>query len=417
MSFRIREKLQKFFVIGISYKKTAIDIREKFALQPEDQKTILNQARSQGIESLIVLSTCNRTELYGFSSDPDSVIHLFLSNCNAKYEDFISHGYIQKGHDAISHIYQVTTGLDSQITGDFQIVGQVKNSYRESDEMGLINPFVNRLFSYVFQASKKIKNTTDISKGASSVSHAAVQYIKDNTEKLDEANILLFGLGEIGKDTCVNLLKHMQNRSLTVVNRTLNKAENLAKKFDLHFAPIENLTQELRKADVIVVATGASSPTVRAEHLDNKTKKTLILDLSVPRNVSKDIEENPYIEVATVDILSQSISKAMKHRHEAVPQAKIIIEESIKEFYGWLEIKNLSPVIVALKDNLEKIKVKEIEYHKPKLSAIELEKIEHISSNIVNKIARACINHLKDNHKKHSTPIETLEMIFRENEN
>lgn len=417
MSFRIRENLQKFFVIGISYKKTAIDSREKFSLQPEDQSNILDQAKEKKIESLVTLSTCNRTELYAFSSDPDAAIHLFLSNCNAKHEDFITHGYILKGHDAIQHLYRVTSGLDSQIIGDFQIVGQVKNSYREADEKGMINPFMNRLFSYVFQASKKIKNTTDISKGASSVSHAAVQYIKDHTEELDNANILLFGLGEIGKDTCVNLLKHMHNRSLTVVNRTLTKAENLAAKFDLRFAPIENLTEEVQNADVIVVSTGAPHATILPHHVEGKTKKSLILDLSVPRNVSVDIEENPYVEVATVDILSQSISKAMKHRHAAVPNAEKIIEESIKEFYGWLEIKNLSPVIVALKDNLERIKEKEIDYHKSKLSDIELEKIEHISTNIVNKIARACINHLKDNHKKHSTPIETLEMIFRENEN
>ncbi|QZT36073.1 glutamyl-tRNA reductase [Halosquirtibacter xylanolyticus] len=417
MSFRIRENLQKFFVIGISYKKTAIETREKFSLQPEDQTNILDQASGKGIESLVVLSTCNRTELYGFSSDPDAIIHLFLSNCNAKYEDFITHGYIQKGHDAILHLYRVASGLDSQIIGDFQIVGQVKNSYRESEQKGLINPFVNRLFSYVFQASKKVKNSTDISKGASSVSHAAVQYIKDNTEELDKANILLFGLGEIGKDTCVNLLKHMHNRSLTVVNRTLTKAENLANKFDLHFAPIEDLTSEIQKADVIVVSTGSSKATVLPKHFEGKKRKSLVLDLSVPRNVSIDIEDNPYVEVATVDILSQSISKAMKHRHNAVPQAVKIIEDSINDFYGWLEVKNLSPVIVALKENLEKIKEKEIEYHKPKLNDLELEKIEHISTNIVNKIARACISHLKDNHKKHSSPIETLEMIFRENEN
>jgi glutamyl-tRNA reductase len=273
---------------------------------------------------------------------------------------------------------------------------------------------MNRLFSFVFQASKKIKNETEISKGAASVSHAAVQYIKDKVTTLETCNFLLYGTGDIGKDTCGNLLKHMNNRSLTLVNRTIEKAEALAKKYNIHYQPIEHLNQEVEKAEVIIVATGASKPTLTLEHFNNVKTCKLVLDLSVPRNVDPEIDNLEHVLVITVDELSKHISTAIDQRKACIPEAEKIIQESIGEFYGWLEVKYLSPVIVALKENLQNVQRKELEYHKNKLTDDELKKVEHITNNIVNKIARACINHLKDHHKKQSSPMETLNMIFKD---
>jgi glutamyl-tRNA reductase len=273
---------------------------------------------------------------------------------------------------------------------------------------------MNRLFSFVFQASKKIKNETEISKGAASVSHAAVQYIKDKVSTLETCKFLLYGTGDIGKDTCGNLLKHMNNRSITLVNRTMEKAEMLADKFDLSFQPVEKLSQEVAKAEVIIVATGAAKPTLTLDHFKGVEECKLILDLSVPRNVEPAIDELDNVMVITVDELSKHISEAINQRKACIPDAEKIIQASIGEFYGWLEVKYLSPVIVALKENLQKVQKKELEYHKNKLSDDELKKVEHITNNIVNKIARACINHLKDHHKKQSSPMETLNMIFKD---
>ncbi|WP_372751017.1 glutamyl-tRNA reductase [Labilibaculum sp.] len=414
MSSQIRENLQKLFVLGISYKKSALDVRGKFSLTAEQQESLLNEAKENQIDGLVVLSTCNRTEIYAHTSESDFVVDLFLKYCEGNRDDFNSNGYTLFGNECINHLYKVTSGLDSQIIGDFQIVGQVKNAVHLSSEMGLENPFLNRLFSFAFQASKKIKNSTDISKGAASVSHAAVQYIKDKVSTLESCNFLLYGTGDIGKDTCGNLVKHMSNRSLTLINRTVEKAETLAKKFNIKYQTLDKLSEEVAKSEVIIVATGASKPTLLLENLEGNKSCKLILDLSVPRNVDSQIDKLDNVLVITVDELSKHISGAIEQRKECIPMAEEIIKASIGEFYSWLEVKYLSPVIVALKENLHKVQKKELEYHKNKLSEDELKKVEHITNNIVNKIARACINHLKDHHKQQSTPMETLEMIFKD---
>ncbi|WP_321516128.1 glutamyl-tRNA reductase [Marinifilum fragile] len=414
MSLQIRENLQKLFVLGISYRKTALDVRGMFSLSSEDQENLLKEAKEQQIEGMVIISTCNRTEIYAHSSEVQIITDLFLKYCKGNRNDLNYNGYTLYGNECIRHLYKVTAGLDSQIIGDFQIVGQVKNAYQQSEQMGMVNSFMNRLFSFVFQASKKIKNETDISKGAASVSHAAVQYIKDKVSTLETCNFLLYGTGDIGKDTCGNLLKHMNNRSLTLVNRTIEKAEALANRYDIQHQPIDKLTQEVEKAEVIIVATGATKPTLTLDHFKGIESCKLVLDLSVPRNVDTAIDNLENVLVITVDELSKHISEAIDQRKACIPEAEKIIQASIGEFYGWLEVKYLSPVIVALKENLQNVQRKELDYHKNKLSEDELKKVEHITNNIVNKIARACINHLKDHHKKQSSPMETLNMIFKD---
>ncbi|WP_421919445.1 glutamyl-tRNA reductase [Marinifilum sp.] len=414
MSLQIRENLQKLFVIGISYRKTALDVREMFSLSSDNQENILREAKELQIEGMVILSTCNRTEIYAHSSEVEVITDLFLKYSKGSRNDLNYNGYSLHGNECIRHLYKVTAGLDSQIIGDFQIVGQVKNAFHQSEQKGMVNSFLNRLFSFVFQASKKIKNETEISKGAASVSHAAVQYIKDKVSTLESCNFLLYGTGDIGKDTVSNLLKHMSNRSLTLVNRTVEKAENLANKYKIQYQPIENLSQEVEKAEVIIVATGASKPTLKLDHFKGVESCKLVLDLSVPRNVDAAIDDLEHVLVITVDELSKHISAAIDQRKACIPDAEKIIQASIAEFYGWLEVKYLSPVIVALKENLQNVQRKELDYHKNKLSEEELKKVEHITTNIVNKIARACINHLKDHHKKQSSPMETLNMIFKD---
>ncbi|MCT4602725.1 MAG: glutamyl-tRNA reductase [Marinifilum sp.] len=414
MSLQIRENLQKLFVLGISYRKTALDVRGMFSLSSEDQENILKEAKEQQIEGMVIISTCNRTEIYAHSSEVEIITDLFLKYCKGNRNDLNYNGYTYHGNECIRHLYKVTAGLDSQIIGDFQIVGQVKNAYQQSEQAGMVNSFINRLFSFVFQASKKIKNETEISKGAASVAHAAVQYIKDKVSTLETCNLLLYGTGDIGKDTCGNLLKHTDNRSLTLVNRTIEKAEALADRYNVQYQSIENLNQEVQKAEVIIVATGASKPTLTPDHFKGAESCKLVLDLSVPRNVDTAIDNLDHVLVITVDELSKHISAAIDQRKACIPEAEKIIQASIAEFYGWLEVKYLSPVIVALKENLHSVQRKELDYHKNKLTDDELKKVEHITNNIVNKIARACINHLKDHHKKQSSPMETLNMIFKD---
>ena len=172
-----------FYSVGLSYKKADAEIRGKFSLDALAKTRLLEQAKKEGIPSLIVTSTCNRTEIYGYAEHPFQLIKLLCENSHGTVEEFQKVAYVFKNQDAINHIFRVGTGLDSQILGDFEIISQLKNGFAESKSLGLINTFLDRLINSVIQASKKIKNETEISSGATSVSFASVQYIIKNVEK------------------------------------------------------------------------------------------------------------------------------------------------------------------------------------------------------------------------------------------
>lgn len=222
-----------FYAVGLSYKKADAEIRGAFSLDAKAKTQVLQQAKSEGIESLIVTSTCNRTEIYGFAEHPFQLIKLICENSNGTVEAFQKVGFVYKNQEAVDHMFRVGTGLDSQILGDFEIISQIKSSFNESKSLGLINTYLDRLINAVIQASKKIKTDTEISSGATSVSFASVQYIIKNVADIGNKNILLFGTGKIGRNTCENLVKHTKNEHITLINRTKDKAEKLAGKLNL----------------------------------------------------------------------------------------------------------------------------------------------------------------------------------------
>ena len=188
-----------FYVVGLSYKKADAEMRGKFSLDEQAKNSLLLQAKEEGLESLIVTSTCNRTEIYGFAQHPFQLIKLLCENSNGTVEDFQKIAFVYKNKEAVSHMFRVGTGLDSQILGDFEIISQIKNAFLLSKEHQLTNNFLERLVNAVIQASKRIKTETEISSGATSVSFAAVRYIFQNVENIADKNILLFGTGKIGK--------------------------------------------------------------------------------------------------------------------------------------------------------------------------------------------------------------------------
>jgi glutamyl-tRNA reductase len=217
-------KPQYFYAVGLSYKKADAVVRGKFSLDTNAQNNLLLQAKQEGIPSLIVTSTCNRTEIYGFAEHPFQLIKLICENSNGSVEEFQRVGFVYKNQEAVNHMFRVGTGLDSQILGDFEIISQLKSSFTESKKYDLISTYLDRLINTVIQTSKKIKNETEISSGATSVSFASVQYIMKNVENISEKNILLFGTGKIGRNTCENLVKHTKNEHITLINRTKDKA-------------------------------------------------------------------------------------------------------------------------------------------------------------------------------------------------
>ncbi len=401
-----------FYSVGLSYKKADAEIRGKFSLDTPAKKRLLEQAKSEGIESLIVTSTCNRTEIYGFAEHPFQLIKLICENSNGSIEAFQKVGFVYKNQEAINHLFRVGTGLDSQILGDFEIISQIKTSFAESRALGLINTFLDRLINAVIQASKKIKNETEISTGATSVSFASVQYIIKNVEDIGKKNILLFGTGKIGHNTCENLVKHTKNEHITLINRTKDKAEKLATKLNLIVKDYSELHLELQKADVVIVATGAQNPTIDKAILNLK-KPMLILDLSIPKNVNENVQDLDGVSLVHMDYLSQLTDETLENRKLHIPAAEAIIEAIKEEFIAWTKARKFAPTIHALKEKLNAIKASELDFQSKKLADFNEEQAEIISTRIIQKITTHFANHLKDSNTMVDESIEWIEKVFQ----
>ncbi|MGE6352426.1 glutamyl-tRNA reductase [Flavobacterium sp. NPDC079362] len=401
-----------FYSVGLSYKKADAEVRGKFSLDAIAKTRLLEQAKEEGIESLIVTSTCNRTEIYGFAEHPFQLIKLICDNSNGSVDAFQKVGFVYKNQEAISHMFRVGTGLDSQILGDFEIISQIKTSFAHSKSMGLANAFLERLVNAVIQASKKIKNETEISSGATSVSFASVRYIIKNVEDIGNKNILLFGTGKIGRNTCENLVKHTKNEHITLINRTKDKAEKLAGKLNLIVKDYSELHLELQNADVVVVATGAQNPTVDKAILNLK-KPLLILDLSIPKNVHENVEELEGVTLIHMDYLSQLTDETLENRKLHIPAAEAIIEEVKEEFVTWTKGRKFAPTINALKEKLNAIKVSELDFQSRKIADFNEAQAEIISNRIIQKITTHFANHLKDDDTMVDESIEWIEKVFK----
>jgi len=405
-------KHSTFYVVGLSYKKADADIRGKFSLDDVGKKNVLKQAQQEGIESLLVTSTCNRTEIYGFAQHPFQLIKLLCDNSQGTVEDFQKVAYIYKNQEAVRYMFRVGTGLDSQILGDFEIISQIKSAFTQSKSMNLVNAYVERLVNAVIQTSKRIKNETEISSGATSVSFASVRYIFSNVDDIANKNILLFGTGKIGRNTCENLVKHTKHEQITLINRTKDTAERLARKLDVIVKDYSDLQLEIQKADVLVVATGAHNPTVDKAILNLK-KPLLILDLSIPKNVNENVITVDGVTLVHMDHLSQITDETLENRKKHIPAAEVIIEEIMDDFLAWTKQRKFAPTIHALKEKLNSIKESELSVQRKKLSNFDEAQAELISARIIQKITNHFASHLKDDTTMVDESIEWIEKIFQ----
>ncbi|MBC7626819.1 glutamyl-tRNA reductase, partial [Ferruginibacter sp.] len=261
---------------------------------------------------------------------------------------------IKNGRKAIEHLFDVAAGLDSQILGDYEIIGQIKKAFKFSKEQGFVGPYLERIVNGVLQSSKIIKNTTGLSGGTVSVSFAAIQYIKENVPQLDDKKILLLGTGKIGRNTCKNLVDYLGARNITLINRTENKAAELAAELGLQFAPMEALAKQIEEAAIILVATNSAQPVILESHVINGTDK-LIIDLSIPYNVEAAAHLLPNVTLINVDELSKIKDLTLQKREAEIPKAKAIIAEHINEFLNWHQMRKNVPVLKAMKIKLEQM--------------------------------------------------------------
>lgn len=404
-------KYQTFFVVGLSYQKADAVTRGKFSLGIEQRRSILEKAESIGLDAITVTSTCNRTEIYAFADDSATLINLLCEFSIGDQDLFREVGYVRKNETAISHMFRVGCGLDSQILGDFEIISQIKSAFSVSKKRNLINPFIERLVNSVIRASRRIKNETEMSSGVTSVSFASVQYILDHIENVSEKNILLFGTGKIGRNTCENLVKHTSNKHITLINRTKDKAEEVAGKFNLTVKDYSELQAEIRQTDIMIVATGAQQPTITEEIIFPK-KPLLILDLSIPKNVSEDVVKLDDVTLLHLDYLSQMTDQTLSKRKKYIPDAELIIKEEEAEFYEWLDTRKFAPTIKALKDKFKDFQAEELDYQSKKVKDFDKEQAEFFSDRLIHKITRSFASHLRAANGSTEESVELLQKVF-----
>lgn len=405
-------KHNSFYSVGLSYKKADVEVRGRFSLDDAAKDKLLQQAVAEGLDGLLITATCNRTELHGFAQHPFQLIKLLCDNTLGTVEEFQQVAYVYKNKDAIRHLFRVGTGLDSQILGDFEIISQVKQSFHHSKKYGLANPFLERLCNAVIRASKRIKNETQLSTGATSVAFASVQYIIKHVPDISNKNIVLFGTGKIGRNTCENLVKHTKNSQITLINRTKGKAEKIAGKFNLVVKEYGELQAEIRKADVLIVATGGQSPTISKALIHSK-KPLLILDLSVPKNVAEDVNDLAHVTTIHLDHLSQITDETLARRKQFIPQAEEIIEDTKIDFIQWLETRKFAPVIKALKNKLKTIKEEELDFQSKKQIDFDADQVHEVSDRIIQKITKQFANHLKDADVDADTSLALIQKVFQ----
>lgn len=346
--------ITRFFITGINYKKTDASIRSQYAICDDKYAAIAELAPSFGINEFFILSTCNRTEIYGFADDPSQLITLLSTQTEGSAEKFTQLAYTKQGVNAIEHLFEVAAGLDSQLLGDYEIVGQIKKASKAAKQFGCIDAFTERLINNVLQSSKAIKNQTELSGGTVSVSFAAVQYIREKVKSAKNKKILLLGTGKIGRNTCKNLVDYLGTTNVTLINRTEEKAKNLADELGLQSAPLEQLPQFIAASDIIITATNAAEPVILEPHLKGFGKK-LIIDLSVPYNVETAAQQLPDVTLVNVDELSKMKDDTLTKRMAEVPKAKAIIAEHIAEFIVWYKMRKNVPVLKTVKTKLKEI--------------------------------------------------------------
>ena len=393
------KKNLQYCVVGLSHKSADLTIRGDFSLNKDQIEKLLAKAKEDGLKELIVISTCNRTELMGIVHDPKILIDYLCSFSGGEVSVFLKKGYVLSDRIALDHVFRVGCGLDSQIIGDFEIIGQLKRGFSNSKKQQMVNGFSERLVNAVIQSSKRIKTETQLSSGATSVSFASVHYILEHVKQVSKKNILLFGTGKIGRNTCENLIKHTENDQIVLVNRSQESAQRVAGKFNLVVKKIGELKSEIAHSDIMIVATGADDITLEASMIP-KDKPLLILDLSVPSNVDPQINDLDNVTLINLDELSQLTNNTLKKREKFIPQANEILNEVKAEFFQWLDHRKYAPTLKALKQKLLDGQFKE---------QGNVEEFSQIVYRLTGKVA----SYLKENPSKADQTMALLQDVYQ----
>lgn len=395
-------------VVGLSHKTAPVEIREKVAFPPTEMEAPLQQMLAlPAIAEAVIVSTCNRVELYAASRTPEAaVIELkkFLAEFHQLPLDKLSeHLYVYEGEDAIRHVLRVAASLDSMVVGEPQILGQIKTAYgyaREFKSSGLI---LNRFLHKAFSVAKRVRTETAIASNAVSVSFAAVELARKIFDTLEGKTVMLIGAGEM----CELAAKHFINNGVSkvlVTNRTFARAEKLAAEFDCGVAvSFDNFREQLHRVDIVLSSTGAPDYVLDAKKVKEvikarRYKPMFLIDIAVPRDIDPLANKLDGIYLYDVDDLQGVVQANLKGRNKEAAKAEKIIDGEIQQFQKWMSTLEVKPTIVALRQRLDQVRKAELEKTFSNLNGLgdkERKAVEAMTNAIVNKILHHPTNILK----------------------
>ena len=354
-------------LISINYKTSPIEVREKFYFKENEKIKFYNHLFNEyPIDGLVILSTCNRTEIYyEFEkklADEKKIFHLIMK-CLVEFKHY-SEGlspYVLKKTGAINvsnHLFRLISGLESMIIGEFQIVDQLKDAFYFAKTNKMTGPLLSRLFQKSFETGKYIRSNTEIGKGAISVSYAAVEMIS-NKYNLLKSTILCIGASETSKLSIKHLIKK-KIKKISISNRNKIKAKNFAKIFDLKTVPFDNFKSNIKHFDVVIFSTSSTDPIISSKEIDKimferKQKELLLVDLSVPRNIEPNNYNLKGLEVITIEGLKDVVNQNYKKRKSQIKKSEKLIEKFLIEFDSWASSRRLRSSIISINDQINKL--------------------------------------------------------------
>ncbi|MEY2830443.1 MAG: glutamyl-tRNA reductase [Bacteroidota bacterium] len=339
----------QYFAVGVNFKNSDVGIRSDFSLNEDLQIQCMQMATKAGFNDFILLNTCNRTEMYGIG-EPQIAKEIFCEAVNQPLEIFNQYQFVKQGQEAFNHIFSVAAGLDSQILGDYEVLGQFKNACKNAKRNNLMSAYFERLTNTCVQSSKEIKTHTDLSKGTVSVSFAAVEKLM-NTFGNKAIEILVIGIGNFGTNVAKNIKNYLPNAQVTLANRTGSKAEKLANILGYKAIPYQQAITQSEKFQAILVCAAPNDFLFTTQNF-NKGNINLMLDLCVPQSIEPSVASTLNIEVMTLDDISKLLDKTLEKRKFFLPLAEEIVSKNINEFNDWLKVYLNRDKILKLKNTL-----------------------------------------------------------------
>jgi glutamyl-tRNA reductase len=381
-------------VVGLQHTQAPLPLLEAVAVTDADLHKALSELRQcRNVQETVVLSTCLRTEVYAvvdrFHDAVAEIYDVLSEHSGVSVEELSAHASIRFDDDVTSHLFSVTSGLESVVTGETEVVGQVRHAFERAQEESTSGPVLSALFRHALQTGKRVRTETGISKGTTSFAYAAVTVARGTDQAgLRGARVVVVGAGDMGLGVCralSDIAPPEAPQRVVVANRSVKRARDLVHEsaggpFEMRAVPLEHVAGELANADVVLSAVAAESHVLGVQDFATVTGPLLVIDLGVPRNVDPEVAGFDGITLLDMDTLSASVARALGDRQEESVAARHIIAAEVERFRTASRQRGAAPVIASLRSRLESLRVAELERHRAQLADLSQEEWEHVDA-------------------------------------